>query len=127
MEQRDYLVRQVEQFGEVLKKLLSKIQNIRECDHEAILTVNEHFTEDIGIDIATLAALDDEKLIDTLNLNHANMEAMADLLMSIAVHGMTDHKESLLEKSMAMYRRLQQDAYSLDRHFKIEDLESLLS
>ncbi|GHT29251.1 hypothetical protein AGMMS49574_05480 [Bacteroidia bacterium] len=51
MEQQDYLMKQVEQMGLVLGKILSKLLNLKDKGTISMETINHIFTEELDFDI----------------------------------------------------------------------------
>jgi hypothetical protein len=68
MEQKDYLLRQAELFGQVLGKLLAKLLNLKnqEQTSSAIEITNQTVSEDLGLDMNALTELDTNDLIRLL-------------------------------------------------------------
>jgi len=114
MEQRDYLLMQVEQLGQVLGKIFLKLSNFKGSNIMTITMAN-HFLNDAKMDITQLCAIDDSKLIDTLinekNFNNSCLEQLANIFFLIAQNIDDDKRGLLYEK----------------RNHKIKEIESLMN
>ena len=125
MEQRDYLMRQVEQLGLVLEKIFSKLLNLKDNSIESIVAVNQVFTEELGFD---MTQINDEKWIDILknkmNFDNVNLEKLADIFLFIAENNLTNERDQLYQKCLIIYQYLEKSTrtYSFERNFKIKNL-----
>jgi hypothetical protein len=68
MEQRDYLLRQVELFGQALEKLLAKLLNMKNQEQisSVVEITNQAFSEELKWDANTLISLGTNDLIKLL-------------------------------------------------------------
>jgi len=132
MVERDYMMRQIEQLSMALRRLLSKLLNLNDTGSDSVSVVNQHFSEELGIDLTRLSEIPDAQWIDTLqNTMHfdpVNLEKVADLLMYVGENELFPDRLSLYRKSMLIYRHLEtvEKTYSLERNFNIQKLESLI-
>ncbi|GHT07878.1 hypothetical protein FACS189426_02150 [Bacteroidia bacterium] len=132
MEQRDYLLRQAELFGQVLGKLLAKLLNIKnqEQTSSALEITNQAFSEDLGLDIDALIALDTNDLIHLLiaenKFSNENFERLADIFFIIAENSSLEERNQLHKKCLAMYETIEvsDPTYSINRQFKIEQIKN---
>jgi hypothetical protein len=132
MEQRDYLLRQAELFGQVLGKLLVKLLNIKNQEQtSSVLEItNQAFREDLGLDINTLIALDTNDLINLLiaenKFSNENFERLADIFFIIAENSSQEERNLLNKKCLAMYETIEvsDPTYSINRQFKIEQIKN---
>ncbi len=128
MEQRDYLLKQMEQLGRVLGMILAKLLDLKGNGTATTTAVNQIFTEESGVDLAQLQAIEDSELVETLkremNFDNANLEKLADIFLTMAE--MTDDKP-LYKKSLAIYTYLErtEKTYSFERNLRIQKIESL--
>ena len=130
MEQRDYLMRHVEQLGVVLGKILSKLLGLKDNGIEVVDTVNQCFKEELGLDISQLNDIDDDKWLDTLKtekrFDSESLERLADILLFVAEAENVDFKERnrLYKKCSLIYVYLDESekTYSFDRYLKIQRL-----
>ena len=128
MEQRDYLMKHVEQLGMVLGKILSKLLNIKDNGIEVINVVNEGFTKELGLDISQLNDIDDDKWLDALKtekqFDSESLERLADILLFVAENVDLEEKDRLYKKCRMIYEYLDESekTYSFDRYLKIQRL-----
>ena len=131
MEQRDYLMKQVEQLALVLKKLLSTLLPGNNPGMETTASVNQEFAENLGYDLDQLLAIDDARWIEVLQnipqLSPANLEKLAELLLAIGEGNPTGENRGLYRKSLLIYRHLEKSekTWSFERNAKIDKIESL--
>ncbi|MDR3328233.1 MAG: hypothetical protein LBT04_09030 [Prevotellaceae bacterium] len=133
MEQKDYLVRQAEMFGQVLGKILAKLLHLKNqeqaTDHIAI-TIRT-LKEDFGLDIMELIAMEPDDLIKMLltkqKFNHENLEQFADILFIMAENMSQIEKNQLNQKCLAIYEYIGviDTTYSFNREWKIEKLKMI--
>ena len=132
MEQRDYLLRQAELFGQVLGKLLAKLLNIKnqEQTSSALEITNQAFSEDLGLDMNALIVLDTNDLINLLvaenKFSNENLERLADIFFIIAENSSHEERNLLNKKCLAMYETIEvsDPAYSINRQFKMEQIKN---
>lgn len=134
MEQRDFMMRHIEQLGEALGKLVSKLLRIKGGGQEAATMANQYFAENLGFDTDTLCSIEDDRLMDVLQnmpgFDRGNLDKFADLLMLAAEKDLTRQKGSIYRKSLVIHKYLDglersEKSYSLERNHKIKILESL--
>jgi hypothetical protein len=132
MEQRDYLLRQAELFGQALGKLLAKLLNLKNQEQisNAFEITNQAFREDLGLNINALTAIETNDLIKLLiaekKFSNENMERLADIFFIIATDMNQEEKNQLYKKCLAMYEYVEaaDPTYSLNRHYKIEQIRN---
>jgi len=133
MEQRDYLMRHVEQLGVILGKILSKLLNIKDNGIEVVDTVNQCFKEELGLDISQLNDIDDDKWLDTLKtekqFDSESLERLADILLFVAENVDLEEKDRLYKKCSLIYEYLDESEkiYSFDRYLKMERLKEYIA
>ncbi|GHT48005.1 hypothetical protein FACS189440_10490 [Bacteroidia bacterium] len=131
MEQRDYLLRQAELFGQVLGKLLAKLLNLKNQEQSSAIEITDQaFSEDLGLDINALTALDTNDLINLLiaenKFSNENLERLADIFFIIADNSSHEERNLLNKKCLAMYESVEMSdpTYSINRQFKIEQIKN---
>jgi hypothetical protein len=132
MEQRDYLLRQAELFGQVLGKLLAKLLNLKSQEQisDVIEITNQAFSEDLKWDINTLIALDTNDLIKLLTtekiFSNENLERLADIFFIMSESMSPMERNQLNKKCLTMYEYVEatDPTYSINRHFKIEQINN---
>ena len=133
MEQRDYLMRHVEQLGVILGKILSKLLNIKDNGIEVVDTVNQCFKEELGLDISQLNDIDDDKWLDALKtekqFDSESLERLADILLFVAENVDLEERDQLYKKCRMIYEYLDESEkiYSFDRYLKMERLKEYIA
>lgn len=130
MYKRDYLLKQLEEFGKVLASLLrlKREGSLSELD-ELIASTSQKYTT---VEINSVELIPDHELINTLcnsnNLNDEQLKMLADLLFEKAEYYMLNQAPSsqshnCYKKAYTIYCFLQENAtltFSLDMHYKLE-------
>ena len=132
MEQRDYLLKQAEQLGQVLGKILLKLLGLK--DPVTLEVVNHVFTEELDFDVSRLIDVDEDKWLDTLRaekqFNPEDLERLADILLFVAedVDLNLDERDQLYKKCRMIYEYLDESTrtYSFDRYFKMKRIKEYI-
>jgi len=135
MEQNDYLKRQIDQLGEVLAALLSKLTNAKGAEQtsETVTLVNQNIKTLLGIDIGALSVFSHAntfyKLHEQYSLTNEHLEILADIMLYQAQYAAKSEKISFLENCLAIYTYLQatEKNYSIHRHWKTEQIRKLIT
>jgi hypothetical protein len=138
METSDYLMRQFNQLGKALGKLLA---DLFEPDnnlpaHQTLKNINQELITALDIDIETIIEIPSDELIakfkEEYGANFANFEDLAEFLYQI---GYLYQASNELNKATAVFRQAlithkylleHGDTFSLEIHQKINELEALL-
>ncbi len=123
MGKEDYLTRQINQLGFVLKKILEKLTGTKGSDglSETVSVVNFKLDEQLDFDLEILDAIPDENIIEFLMrkevFNYGNLELFADILIKI-------DKEKYAKKALQIYNYVNKitATFSFERDFKIKEL-----
>lgn len=139
MEQRDYLLRQIDQLGRVLGKILADLLGLKNQGHisEGIAVADQTIRKELDLDIDALTSIPTEKFIETLQedkkLSNDNFDKLGDILFLLAEElddkgTDSEKKKKLFEKTLAIYEHLDKtdSTYSFDRHLKIEKIKNAL-
>jgi hypothetical protein len=130
MEQQDYLMKQVEQMGLVLEKILSKLLNLKDKGTISMETVNHIFTEELDFDINKLITVEDDNQVDALKnqFDTKSLEKLADILLFAAENTNSNEYAQLYKQSLKIYKYVEEsgDTYSFERNFKIDKLKFYL-
>jgi hypothetical protein len=139
MEKRDYLMDQIEQLGQALASIFSKLykQKGQGKVPEAIEMTNQSLKAELGLDIDELSAIPAELFVDTFKMekkfSFENLERLADILLLIADKSeeeniLHDQSLNLYAKSLSVYNYLNENdlTYSFERQAKIEGILSML-
>ena len=136
MEQKDYLLREIEKIGLLLRMIFSKIAVKEE---NLATTVESQFEEakglllqETGIDIDLLLSLDERETDDYLSrfngLNSANIEALADILSVTGMKAKPEMTTVFLEKALNLYELCisTDKTFSFNRERKISEIRNRL-
>ncbi len=137
---QDYIMRQIQQFFQVLNTILSRVSKLRNESNQsdAIAYTNEVFKEEFGFDIDELTKMLYERGINSLKKEtgfiNDHLEILADILYELADSGFDDqatHNQSLtyFKHSLQLYEFIEQDerTYSIDRNLKISKIKVYLN
>lgn len=136
MLRKDYLVRQLEEFGKFLGIVFGlKNKNQWAELEELINTSSQKYT---SLEITEIEKLQNNDLIDHLvekkDLKETQLKMLADLLYEKGISYLKRERESesnsALQKALLIYRYIKDNSletdFSLDMHFKIQAIEQLL-
>ena len=138
MQQSDYLMRQIEQLGRVLGKVLAHLLGLREQGkaHQGMEHAVELFREELDLDLKLLLSLPEDEYMEAIvkltHWNEAHYSTLADILIELAEGcesgGETQEAALLYRKVLRIYRYLDETgmAFSLDRHYKTERIRQFL-
>jgi len=133
MEQKDYILREIEKISVLLRYLLGKI--VPSDKSETIFTkeqLNRELAEELGIDLNELTKITPEAFIAELSRNEAfnlgNMELLADLFVQAALNKMSNKIISLTH-ALELYQYIDKtgSTYSFERATKIQTVLKLLT
>ncbi|MDR3194304.1 MAG: hypothetical protein LBT76_03300 [Tannerella sp.] len=131
MEQRDYLLKQAEQLGQVLGKILADLLGLKNQGQTSLLeTAGQTFNEELGLDIHELIALETDGLIGKLlsekKFNNGHLEQLADLFFIMAEDMSREEKNRLNKKALSIYEYIESSelTYSFMRHWKMEKIKN---
>jgi len=136
MEQRDYLLREIEKIGQVLRAILNRITG---KTGEIAISIENQFNEvknellnKANFDLTEFSNMSDENALNyTKNLsglNLQNIEQLVQIIEKIAITEPLKTKESLLKKALLLlqYCKLQDKTFSIERELQITRLNSAL-
>ena len=139
MEKRDYLMDQIEQLGQALALIFSKLYGLKSQGKvpEAIEMTNQSLKNELNLDIAELSAIATDNFVLTLKeekkFNYTNLERLADILLLIADDSednktLNDQSLNLYAKCLCIYNYLNESdlTYSFERQSKIERISSMI-
>lgn len=136
MYRKDYLVRQLEEFGKVLLAIISlRKNNDRFTAEKEIQRAVSRFTG-LELEFVNSFSLEDFQYYigHSVNLNHDQLKILADLLFeNYLIHQSElsiENEEVCLYKILALYEmhqnQLTQNEFHLDAHYKISSVRKLL-
>jgi hypothetical protein len=134
MEHRDFLQLQIDQLGQALSKLFSKMLRIKE-DGQSLETANQSLKEELGFNMDDLAALSTDEFIETLRekeLSSDGFDKLADILLLLADEFYqrepgNERSKNLYLKCLSIYHHLENadSVYPFERQLKIERIKKL--
>jgi hypothetical protein len=139
MEQRDYLLRQIEQLGQVLANMLAWLIGIRKKGGGGlkIEELEQTFKSELDIDLEELFQITEGDLISYIKGKNEyfenHLEIMADILhetaLSYSKHERSREGNNLLRKAIIILEYLQSSSknYSIGRQIKIENFNKTLN
>ena len=133
MAQEDYLTKQVDQLGLVLKRLLNDLLGRKDTDllDSDIDTINQTLDNKLGLDIGALAGMPAGTVVNTLITRHGvgpdGLEKLADTLLFVADRR-PGNNAGLYGRCLEIYEYLEQtdNTYVLDRHWKIARIKTMV-
>jgi hypothetical protein len=133
MEQRDYLLKQVEHLGQVLGKILSKLLDIRKRCTVNIIAVSRIFSEEIDFSIEKLYGIENYNLInvlkDEMNLDIKNLEKLADIFLIVAESINNNEDKKFYQMGLIIFQYIEktESTYSFERNQKINKIQAQLN
>ncbi len=139
MEKHDYLMDQIEQLGQALAGIFSKLMGLRDQGKvpEAIEMTSLSLKTELDLDLDELSAIPTDDFVSRMKednrFNHSNLGILADILLHIADNIHISNPESIQDqnlygKCLNVYKYLNDRdlTYSFERQAKIERIDSLL-
>jgi hypothetical protein len=137
---QDYIMRQIQQFFQVLNTILTQVIKLKQeqGQAEAMTYTNEVLVEEFEFNLDELAIIIKEQGISALknetSFNNDHLEILGDIFYEIADIGFEDpekHQQSLsyFEHSLMLFEFIEYDdkTYSIDRNLKITKIKSYLN
>lgn len=137
MEQKDYILREIEKISKLLQAIINKF--LGNNDNSAIKVensfeeTNELLFKEIGFDIdkfVNLGGDDSENYIDKFKgFNINNLELLAEAVFAIGFNEKSDKRKNYLIKALWLYEfcNMKDKTFSFDRESKIAKVKSYLS
>jgi hypothetical protein len=136
MEQRDFLLREIEKMGAIIgtirQKLFGGTDELSISVESRAEVLNEMLLSEACIDLDELLVMDaattDKYLAAGEGFNVANIELLAQTLSDIGMNGGTPASFALLEKALQLYEicNLRDRTYSFTREAAISQLRDAL-
>lgn len=134
MEQKDYLQREIEKIGVVLRAILNWLKG--KAINEAI-TIEKRFEEtkeklftEINFDVGGFIQMNDEEsriyLSNFKGFDHQNIELLADIIYDLGLNQNLNFQKVYLVKALQLYELCSviDKTFSVDREAKIESIRS---
>jgi hypothetical protein len=139
MEKRDYLMDQIEQLGQALAQIFSKLFGPSNQGKvpEAIEMTSRSLKTELDLDLSEISSIQTGDFIITLQedkkLNLSNLELLADILLQVADATYIENLETedslnLYSKCLEIYSYLNERdlTYSFERESKIARIQNIL-
>lgn len=137
MEKKDYLLREIEKIGALLKMIFSKMSGNEVSD---AIAIEDQFEEakgillnEIGFDIDLFLTLKNSEIEQYISkfvgLNSTNIELLADVFKEVGIETESPDSRQYLECALRLYdfSILSDKTYSFGREEKITEIKSFLS
>ena len=132
MEQKDYLMREIEKIAILLRAILGGLINKKE---DFSLTIENHFEKtkelllnETGFDLDKFLTMDEASssiyLRQFKGINPGNIELLAEVMAQFGRNEQSDNKRLFSEKALQLYRLCDRTdkTFSFDRKKKIEEI-----
>jgi hypothetical protein len=133
MEQKDYLLREVEKIGVALCSILNGFfgdkENLAIKISNKFEQTNEKLLNEIGFDLNHFISIDESAFSDYISkfngINTTNLELLAELIFQIGINEKSDKKNILLNKALQVLELCNKTdkTYSFERANKIERIK----
>ncbi|HNQ67321.1 MAG TPA: hypothetical protein PKN32_03000 [Bacteroidales bacterium] len=134
MEQKDYILREIEKIGQIISSIRQKLFGGQE--NTSIIAekddVNEMLLKEINFDLDKFLKLNsddsNEYLSKFVGFNIENIEFLAELISQIGFNDKSEQSKKYLEKSLQLYELIifKSKTYSFDREMKIQIIKNAL-
>lgn len=134
MEQRDYLLRQIEIMTQTLVNLIRRLLGLKEInEEEAQQATDEMLKDSLNLSITDILNTPLDEIVDLI-LNHegtheSNIDLFAEILVINAkASNKEQRKIKLLERALELYNWLDKKTgtFSIERHQKMNEIKNLL-
>jgi hypothetical protein len=136
MEQKDYLMREIEKIGLLLRAIIGSLFNNKE---NLSLTVETHFEktkemllDEIGFDLTKFLKLNEMDsntyLLQFKGINSENIELLAEIMAQFGIKDQSDDKSLYFKKAIQLYEFCERTdkTFSLNRERKIKEIKNAL-
>ena len=135
MQKKDYLVRQIDQLGSILGKILYDLLGLKIEDKLHLGVTNTQFQLKKALGIVDFTNIPSEDFLETIQekntLSNDSLETLADIMFLLAEEvayrkECSDEMHKLFERSHIIYQYLEniESTYSLNRHYKMDKIKS---
>lgn len=133
MEQKDYLLREIEKMGAVLRAILNRLTgtkgNLSITTENAFEQTSEDLIRELGFDLSRFISLDKAESEDYLSrfegMNTVNLESLAGIIYQIALEEPVVRQQVLLDKALQIYDLCDTNdkTFSFDREQRIQAIQ----
>lgn len=136
MEQRDYLLREIERIGMVIRAIRQRLfggtDELAVSVETQAETLKELLLSEANLDLDEFLALnpaETEKYLASLNgFNTENIELLAKTLSELSINGDSADTRTMLEKALQLYEicSLQDRTFSFEREAAVNQIKEVL-
>lgn len=136
MEQKDYLLREIEKIGLIIRYIWQKLfggnENTSLTVEKKMNDVSEMLLNETGFDLNKFMLLNTQEsndyIVDFKGFSVENIELLADLMTQICFQRNSSDSKIYLEKALQLYElcNLKSSTYSLTRENKIDALKEAI-
>ncbi len=136
MEQKDYLMREIEKIGLLLRAIIGSLINKKE---DFSITAENHFEKakemllnETGFDLNKFLTLNEAAsniyLLQFKGINPANIELLAEAMTQFGLNEQSGNKRMFFEKALQLYELCERTdrTFSFDRERKISEIKNAL-
>ncbi len=136
MEQKDFILREIEKIGKLLKMIFNLARNISSNESQSVENqlseAKETLVQEAGFDIDLFVSFNDSEIALYISkfpgLNGSNIESLADALYEVGLKSEPDTNKEYLNKALKLYEmcNASDKTYSFDREGKISNIKNTL-
>jgi hypothetical protein len=135
MEQRDYLLRQIEIMTQTLVNLIRRLLGLKEINEEdAQQATDEMLKDNLNLSITDILNTPLDEIVDLILSHEGTHETNIDLfaeILAINAKASTDaqRKRKLFERALELYSWLDRKSgtFSIERHQKMNEIKNYLA
>jgi len=133
MIRQDFIIKQINQLGQVLARLLSDLQGLKSSGQKSagLEITNQTLKNELDLDVQDLIDIPTDNFIDTLtdqkNITIESLEKLAEILVLIADNNHED-SQIMYQKCVLIYEYLEkaEDSYTLHRQWILQRIKKEL-
>jgi len=134
MEQKDYILREIEKIGILLKAILNNLfgkkENFATTLENQFEKTKELLINEINFDLDKFLYLNKSDSKDYLTkfkgINTENLELLGEIIFQFGINGQTDNKRLFFEKALQLYElcNAKDKTFSIERENRIKEIKS---
>ena len=134
MEQKDYLLREIEKIGAVMRAILNRFtgntENLAITIEKRFEQTKEQLFDETGLDLDEFLKLDMAETKEFIRhfkgINIVNLELLAEILFHLGVENKSGNEKFILSKALILFELCNETdkTYSTERELKIEVIKS---
>lgn len=136
MKQEDYILREIEKIGTIVRAILGRITS---KEHSEAITIGKEFEQttewmlqETNFDLLKVLSLEKDPLKDYLSahkgFNTTNLELLAEIFHQTGILSPESKKEKFLRKALQLYELCNETdhTYSFERERKMKEIKEIL-